>query len=244
VSQLDHGRVDVGEGHLRDPMGATGQLHDAPVGEPFVDDQVGDLLERRGDVERGSEDAADAAQECQAGLRPGGGVSGGGAGGLGGLPRLLRHSLSGDVGRDADHARHRAVDVHDAAAGPADPPDAAAREQHAVLDIVVLSGLDRRLRAGEHRRHVVRVQQRQVGVQGPAEGSRLELVQALERLVTVDGAGGKVPGPRAHPAGLESQAVALDRGRRHRRPDALLHAAPTPSSSGSSEPTRTTLSPW
>lgn len=225
-----------GQGHLGDAVRTSGQLHDAPVGEPFLDDEVGDLLEGRRDVERPAEDTADPAEERTSCLRPGDRFLRGDADGLGNCPGFPRRPLGGDVQRDADHPRHPPVGAGDGTACPADPPDAAVREQHAVLDLMVLAGLERPLHAGADERDIVRMQQRQVRLHGAVERPGAEPEEPLERLVPVDAVGEGVPRPGAHPAYLEGQPVAPGVGRRQRRRVALVHACTRLSSARSGEP--------
>ena len=224
AGELHHRRVAVRQRQPAHPVRPAGDLHGAPVGQPLVDDDVGQLLQSYGDVERGAEDAADPPQQRQPGVRASGGVLRDGRRRLGGQGRLVRRVLLGDVRADTHHGDDLTVRTDNGSPGAAHPVHAAVGVDNPVLDVVIAAGRHRVLDRGDGRFDVVRVQQRHVAVEGAVELTRLEAEHAGELVVPVDPVRGHVPVPRAHPAGLQGELVALDADGREARRGLLVSA--------------------
>lgn len=191
-------------------VGSAGDLDRAPLGQPLVDDDVGDLLQRGGDIQGGAEDAADPTKQRQPGLRASGGILRDRGGRLGGQGGLVRRVLLGDVRAHADHSDDLAVGSQDGSSGPAHPVHAAVGVDGPVLDVVVTTGGYRVLDRSHRRFDVVGVQKRQVAVEGAVVLAGLETEYPRHLVVPVHPVGDHVPVPRAHPAGLQGELVALD----------------------------------
>ena len=122
-----------------------------------------------------------------------------------GLRRLGR----GDVAGAADRARHRPGVVERDAAPTLEPVHRSVRPDDAVVDLVARLRVDCPPDHFHHFVPILRVQQRQVGVEAPVEAARLQSEHSLQPLVPCDHARCHVPSPRPQVTGVERQLKVL-----------------------------------